>query len=252
MPSTHLDIPTPDGTADAFAAWPEGGGSHPGVLFYMDVIGLRPVLHEMVTTLASHGYYVLAPNVFYREGRAPIVEVPDMSSAEAREAFMGQVLPMLGRHTVEHVERDAGAYLDFLTAQPQVAPGPVGLTGYCMGGVLALRAAALRPEQVAAAASFHAGRVVTDAADSPHLLADTIRAELHFGHAEHDDSMTPQDVKTLEQTLDAAGVPYTSEVYPDTIHGFTMADTAAYNPAALDRHWDRLLSLYGRTLGDKS
>ncbi|MFI8849108.1 dienelactone hydrolase family protein [Streptomyces sp. 891-h] len=244
----NVDIPTPDGTADAFAACPDEDGSYPPALFYMDIIGLRPVIRDMVTELASHGYYVLAPNVFYRHGRAPVVEVPDLSRSEDREAFMGRVLPLLGSHTSENAVRDAGAYLDFLTRQPQARDGKAGVTGYCMGGVLAMRTAAAYPERVGAMAGFHTGHVVTDEPDSPHRIAGQITARMHFGHAENDGSMTPENVATLNEVLDEAGADYTSEVYPGTVHGFTMADTAAFDPAALERHWERLLPLFSETL----
>ncbi|MGP3975653.1 dienelactone hydrolase family protein [Streptomyces sp. 8N114] len=243
-----VDIPTPDGTADAYAACPREDGRYPGVLLYMDIIGLRPVIKAMVTELASHGYYVLAPNVFYRHGRAPVVEVPDLSRTEEREAFLGQVFPMMESHTAEKAVRDAGAYLDFLARQPQVRDGKAGVTGYCLGGMLALRTAAAHPERVGAVGSFHAGHLVTDAPDSPHRVVGQITARLHLGHAENDASMTPDEVATLNKALNEAGVDYTSEIYPGTAHGFTMADTAAFNPAALERHWDRLLSLLSGTL----
>ncbi|NLU68148.1 dienelactone hydrolase family protein [Streptomyces sp. HNM0574] len=248
MASTHLDVPTPDGAADAYAAWPDSGGPVPGVLFYMDIFGLRPVLREMVDKLASYGYYVLAPNVFHREGRTP-EEAPDLRRPQNRDAFLAEALPKLREHGAERAERDAGAYVDFLTARPEVAPGPIGVTGYCLGGVLALRTAAARPGQVAAAASFHAGHVVTGAPDSPHLTAERITAELHLAHAARDEAMTPQDVAALERALDDAGVTYTSEVYPGTMHGFTMADVPAFSPEALDRHWERLVALLARRLG---
>ncbi|MGI5346960.1 dienelactone hydrolase family protein [Streptomyces sp. CA-250714] len=243
-----VDIPTPDGTADAYAACPEKDGTYPGVLLYMDIIGLRPVIRAMVTELASHGYYVLAPNVFYRHGRAPVVEVPDLSRTEDREAFLGQVFPMLESQTAEKTVRDAGAYLDFLAGQPQVRDGKAGVTGYCMGGMLALRTAAAYPDRVGAVGSFHAGHLVTEAPDSPHRVVARITAPLYLAHAENDASMTREDVTTLNKALDEGGVDYTSEVYPGTVHGFTMADTAAFNPAALERHWDRLLSLFSETL----
>ena len=246
--SWQVDIPTPDGTADAFVAAPEGDGPHPAVLFYMDIFGLRPVLNGMAEQLASYGYYVLAPNVFYRHGRAPVAPVPDMSEPEQREAFFQQVRPMLMGHTPDRSVPDAGAFLEFLEQQDEVAPGPVGATGYCLGGLLSVRTAAAYPEQVAAAASFHGGHLATDAEDSPHRLAEHISAELHFGHAEHDDAMTPEDVDRLEKALDAAGVRYTSEVYPGTVHGFTMADTSAFNESALERHWERLPALLARNL----
>ncbi|WP_432081549.1 dienelactone hydrolase family protein [Streptomyces sp. WAC 04229] len=248
MPTRTVEISSPDGTADAFAAFPDDGERHPGVLLYVDAIGLRPVIYEMAQKLAGEGYYVLAPNIFYRHGPAPVIDVPDLSTAEARETFFARLMPLLDELTVQRAVRDAGAYLDFLTAQPEVRPGPVGVVGYCMGAVLAVRAAAARPGQVAATACFHPGPLVTDTPDSPHLLAPRLNAELVFGLAEHDDSMPPKAVAELSKALDAASVRYACEVYPDTVHGFTMADTAAFSSSGLQRHWEHLLPFLARTL----
>lgn len=249
--SHELDIPAPDGTADAFAAFPSSGGRHPGVLMYMDVIGLRPVIRELATRLASHGYYVLVPNVFYRHGRAPLFPLPDLREPEARDAFMAKARPVMAAHTPDKSVPDSGAYVDFLSRQEQVSPGAIGVTGYCMGAMLALRTASAHPGKVAAAAGFHGARLATDAPDSPHLDVGSVTAELHFGHAENDAVMPPEDIARLDEALDAAGVRYTSEVYPGP-HGFTMSDTAAYSPAALELHWERLLPLLRRNLAADS
>ncbi|MEU3373150.1 dienelactone hydrolase family protein [Streptomyces sp. NPDC006660] len=247
MPTTTLLIPTPDGEADAFAAFPDDGERHPGVLLYMDAFGLRPVLHEMARELAGHGYYVLVPNVFYRHGPTPVVDLPEYIGEDVRPGIIAQVMPMVRAHTGEHALRDAEAYLTFLTARPEVEQGPVAAIGYCMGAPLAARTAAAHPGRVAAVAGFHPGALVIDAPDSPHRLIPGMTAQAHFGLSEQD--MTPDAVIELNKALDAAGVDYTTETYPGTIHGFTMADTDAFDPAAYQRHWDRLLALLGRTLG---
>ncbi|MFD8273155.1 dienelactone hydrolase family protein [Streptomyces flaveolus] len=241
MPTKMLQISTADGQADAFAAFPDGGGRHPGVLMYPDGFGIRPVLSEMAHELAGHGFYVLVPNLFYRHGPAPVIELPEHIGEEARPAVFAQLMPMIEAHTTERVLSDADAYLKFLTAQPEVSAGPVAVTGYCIGGLLATRTAAAHPCQVAALAAFH-GPVGVDGPDSLSKLT----AEVHFGHAESD--LTPETLGELNQALDAAGVGYTSEIYPGTVHGFTMSDTDAFNPAALRLHWDRLLHLLSRTL----
>lgn len=248
MSTRSVQVPTPDGTADAVVASPDDGERHPGVLLYPDIIGPRPVIHEMAERLASHGYHVLVPNLFYRHGPAPVVEVPDLTVPENREAFFREALPLLHEHTVERALADAGGYLDFLAARPEVRPGPVGTVGYCFGAVLAVRTAAARPDHVAAAAGFHPGSLVTDAPDSPHRLASDIAAELHFGFAEHDDGMKPEDIARWDEAMDGAGVTCTSEVYPGTVHGFTMADTSAFSPSGLDRHWKDLVPLLDRNL----
>ncbi|MGW1596257.1 dienelactone hydrolase family protein [Streptomyces sp. NPDC002343] len=241
MPTKTLRIPTADGRADAFAAFPEDGGRHPGVLMYPDGFGIRPVVREMARELAGHGYYVLVPNLFYRHGPAPVIELPGHIGEEVRPAVFAQLMPLIEAHTTERVLSDADAYLGFLTAQPEVGAGPVAVTGYCVGGLLATRTAAAHPGRVAALAAFH-GPV---GADGPDGLS-SLTAEVHFGHAESD--VTPEALGELNQALDAAGVGYTSEIYPGTVHGFTMADTDAFDPAALRLHWDRLLPLLRRAL----
>ncbi|WP_087930893.1 dienelactone hydrolase family protein [Streptomyces albireticuli] len=245
MPTKMLQIPTPDGQADAFAAFPGHGERHPGVLMYADGFGLRPVLREMARELAGHGYYVLVPNLFYRHGPAPVIELPEYIGEEARPAVFAELMPLIEAHTTERVLSDAAAYLSFLTAQPEVSTGPVGVTGYCIGGLLAMRTAAAHPGQVAAVAGFH-GPVGADGPDGLRRLLSTLTAQVHLGHAETD--LTPAALGELNRALDAAGVDHTSEIYPGTVHGFTMSDTDAYDPAALQRHWDRLLPLLGRTL----
>lgn len=200
----------------------------------------------MARELAGHGYHVLVPNLYYRHGPAPVVELPEHIGEDARPAVIAQLMPMIKAHTTERVLRDADAYLRFLAARPEVGAGPVGVIGYCMGAALAMRTATAHPDRVAAVAGFHPGFLVTDAPDSPHRLIPELTAQVHIGLAEND--LTPEGIGELNQTLDAAGVGYTTEIYPGTIHGFTMSDTDAFDPSALQRHWDRLLPLLDRTL----
>ncbi|MGC4951333.1 dienelactone hydrolase family protein [Streptomyces sp. DT224] len=241
MPTKTLHIFTADGQADAFAAFPDNSEQHPGVLMYPDGFGIRPVLREMARELAGHGYYVLVPNLFYRHGPAPVIELPEHIGEEVRPAVFAQLMPLIEAHTAERVLSDADAYLSFLAAQPEVSAGPVAVTGYCIGGLYAMRTAAAHPGRVAALAAFHGPVGV----DGPGLFSK-LTAQVHLGHAEGD--MTPETLAELGQALDAAGVGYTSEIYPGTVHGFTMSDTDAFNPAALQRHWDRLFPLLDRTL----
>ncbi|MEV6776644.1 dienelactone hydrolase family protein [Streptomyces syringium] len=246
MPTKSLQIPTADGQADAFAAFPDRDGRHPGVLLYPDAFGVRPVLEEMARELAGHGYYVLVPNLYYRHGPAPVIELPAHIGEEVRPAVFAELVPLVEAHTTERALRDADAYLGFLTAQPEVDDGPVAAIGYCLGAALAMRTATAHPDRVAAVAGFHPGFLVADAPDSPHRAIPELAAEVHLGLAEND--MTPETISELNQALDASGVGYTTEIYPGTIHGFTMSDTDAFAPSALRRHWDRLLPLLDRTL----
>ncbi|MGW1023784.1 dienelactone hydrolase family protein [Streptomyces sp. NPDC002577] len=245
---SSVDIPTPDGTADAYLALPDDNTPHPAVLLYMDAFGLRPHLKKMADRIASAGYTVLVPNVFYRHGRAPLVQLPEFINPAERPEIIQALRPAAQTLTPEAAMRDARVYLDWLGGSPLTTDGPVGVTGYCMGAGLALRTAGTYPDRVAAAAGFHGAYLATDAPDSPHLLADHITAELYFGHADQDATLPPEQIGRLDKALSAAGVRHRTEVYTGAHHGFTQADTAMYDADATERHWTALLDLLGRAL----
>jgi carboxymethylenebutenolidase len=238
----RIEVRTQDGVADAYLARPDGGGPLPAVLLVVDAYGLRPQIEQMADRIAARGFVVLAPNVFYRQGRAPVVSLEGISDPGRVPEVFGRVLPLVRGWTPEQIVRDGAAYLD------RLGEGPVAITGYCMGGRAGWRMAAAHPERAAALGAFHAGSLVTDADDSPHLSADRIAAEVYLGHADNDRSMTPDQIATLDQALDDAGVRHETHVYRGAAHGYTMADTPAYHEAAAERHYDALFALLDRTV----
>jgi carboxymethylenebutenolidase len=245
MRSSTLDIRTDDGLAEAYLTRPDDGDRHPGVLFIADAFGLRVRTEEMADRIAEHGYVVVAPNVFYRAGRAPVLHFPDLTRENARGEFFKAARPLMNQLTPGRVAADGAAYLDVLA---EVAAEPVAIVGYCMGARLGWRIAAAHPERVAALAGFHAGGLVTDNPDSPHRSAGALRAEVYLGHADHDPSMTPDQIATLDAALEDAGVVHSSEVYAGARHGYTMADTPAYDEQACERHFAALFDLLDRAL----
>ncbi|SCG53729.1 dienelactone hydrolase family protein [Micromonospora halophytica] len=249
MRTTTVDVPVGDGVADAYLVRPEGDGPFPAVLVFMDAFGLRPRLAEMAGRLAADGHLVLVPNLFHRAGRAPLVDLSGLGDPAQHGPLFARLTPMIYGLTPGLVAADTAAYLDFLAARPDVAPGPAVIVGYCMGGRNALRAIEAHPDRLAALASFHAGRLVTDAPDSPHLGVGAVTGELYLAHADNDPAMTADDIATLEKALDAAGVRYRSERYDGARHGFTMADTPVYDEVATERHWAALSDLLARTFG---
>ncbi|MCX4885826.1 dienelactone hydrolase family protein [Streptomyces sp. NBC_00847] len=244
---TTVDITTEDGVADAYVAHAADGSARPGVLLYMDAFGIRPHLTGMADRIAEAGYTVLVPNVFYRHGRTPVVELPEFIDPAARPEIWGKVGPLIQSVTSDLAMRDAGAYLQWLADSPLVTDGPVALTGYCMGARLSLLTAGHYPDRVAAAAGFHGGHMATDDPDSPHLAAEHVTAEVYFGHADEDPSLPPEQMRRLEDALTAAGVRHRCEVYPGAAHGFTQADTSSYHKDGDERHWAALLDLLERT-----
>ena len=246
-----IEVRAPDGTAEAWLSRPPGvdeNVSLPGVLLFMDAIGLRPRIVEMADRIASWGHVVLAPNVFYRNGTAAETSpVGPLDSDKKRADFFKGVRPRISGLTTKLALRDIAAYLDELVSRPEVRT-PVGVVGYCMGARLAVRAACAHPDVVAACGGFHGGGLASDAADSPHLGLAAARAEFVFGHADHDASMNADAVARLDEALRNAGLTATNEIYEGTAHGYTMADTLVYDEAATERHFAALRELFDGTL----
>jgi carboxymethylenebutenolidase len=244
---TNEQIATADGTADAYLARPDGDGPFPGVLFFMDAFGLRPRIAEMAERLADRGYAVLAPNILYRGGPSPLVTPDELADDARRGAAFGRLMPLINELTPARVAADTAAYLDFFAAQDGVAAGSVVIVGYCMGARNALVAMESHPDRIKGLGAFHGAGLATDGPDSPHLRVGGITGEVYFGHADNDGSNTAEQIKTLEAALADAGVTYRSEVYEGAPHGFSMADTASYDQAAEQRHWDNVFGLLDRT-----
>jgi carboxymethylenebutenolidase len=240
-----IGIETADGSAEAYLAGAAGG---PGVLFYIDAIGLRPQIEAMADRIASWGYVVLAPNVFYRNGSAAeLAPRQDLRAPEARKAFFAAgVMDRVRGYTPEQSAPDTEAWVR--TLLEHAGDGPIGVTGYCMGARLAVRAAGQLPGTVAAVGGFHGGGLVTEAADSPHRAIADSTADYVFGHADRDRSMPADAVAALEETLQAAGRPHLNEIYEGAAHGYSMADTSTYHEAAAERHFKELEALFARTL----
>ena len=203
--------------------------------------------------LADGGYYVLLPDMFWRAGRyapinmAPINMKEAMRDDESRRAAFGK---LRGSTDQTRQDADSGVFIDWLLSQTAVRGPRVGVTGYCMGAGIALRAAGLFPDKVAAAAGFHGGRLATDAPDSPHLLASLIRAKVYVGGADEDAGFPVEQADRLRAALTAAGVANTVEIYAGARHGYVPRDMPAYQEEAAERHWRELFKLLGGTLAD--
>ena len=243
--AANVEVPTPDGTADCYFVHP-ASGAHPGVLVWPDALGLRPAFEQMGRRLAESGYAVLVVNPYYRRARAPVVE----EGASFRdEATRKVIMPLMRSLSAETNVTDASAFVAFLDAQDAVdGARKMGTTGYCMGGAMTMRTAAAFPERIGAGASFHGGRLVTDAPDSPHLLAGKMRAHYLFAIAENDDRKQPEAKTVLRDAFAAAGLPAEIEVYEGALHGWCPPDSAVYHEAQAERAWSRLLALFETAL----
>jgi carboxymethylenebutenolidase len=246
MIEESIQIPTPDGTADAVLLRATSGPRLPGVIHLTDVFGIRPATLGMARRQAEQGYVVLVPNVFYRTARPPLFDfAPNFAEPRTLKRF-GE---LSGPLTPDAMERDASGYVDYLAQHPAVADGPMAVVGFCFTGAMALRAAAARPDRIAAAASFHGGGLYTDAPHSAHRVLPRVKARLYFAHATDDRAMPAEAIEKLELALDEWGGAYDSDMY-DGAHGWTVPNSPVYDEPQAERAFANLMKLFERTLRD--
>ena len=216
------------------------------MLIWPDIRGLRPAFRQMADRLAGEGYAVLCVNPFYRWQKSPVVDAAnDWSNPAVREKLFGYLKQL----TRPIVETDAIAHLAFLDAQKEVdTKRKLATTGYCMGGAMTIYTAALKPERVGAAGSFHGGGVGTDKPDSPHLLIPGTKAGYLFAIADNDDKETPNEKILLKAVLEPRKQWHEVEVYDDAMHGWCPPDGRAYNEAAAEKAWGRMMELFKASL----
>lgn len=244
MIEQDIQIPMPDGTSDAVMFRPEGDAKLPGVIHLTDIGGIRPSHREMARRLAAKGYVVLMPNVFFRAGKPPMFDfTPTMGEERTMKRFgeLSKALPP------DKMDSDGAAYADFLNAQNSVSKGTMGLVGYCFTGAMALRTAAMRPDKIAAVATFHGGGLFSLVPTSPHLVLPKVKAQLHIGHADKDQSMSAEAITKFDVALKEWGGKAHSEVYK-AFHGWTVPDSPVYNQPEADRAFDNMVALFGKTL----
>jgi carboxymethylenebutenolidase len=244
MIESQVEIATPDGRMNTFLCHPERAGPHPVVVFLMDAPGIREELRDMARRLGTVGYYVMLPNLYYREGEEELGDFIGAAGAATREKMMR----LMATLSIPMVMSDVGALLDYAAADEAAAKGPAGAVGYCMSGRYAVSAAIRFPERVKAAASIYGVRLMTDRPDSPHLGVRGTAAEYYVAWAEIDHYAPLGELEPFKRSLEADGVKAEVELYPKVEHGFAFPERPAYDKAAAERHWERLIALFDRNL----
>ncbi|MFC0408808.1 dienelactone hydrolase family protein [Roseomonas elaeocarpi] len=243
MIERQVGIDTAEGRVNTFICHPERGGPHPLVIFYMDAPGIREELRDMVRRLASVGYYVMLPNLYYRSGEEEMGPFIGPAHAATRDRY----LALMRSLTIPGVMADTDALIDYADGDPAASPGTAGTVGYCMSGQYALSAAARHPDWIRAAASVYGTWLLTERPDSPHRTVPP-GTRVYVAYAELDHLAPAETAAPLQQALAERGVPAEVEVYPAVDHAFAFPQRPVYDRAAAERHWERLFELFGATL----
>lgn len=241
MIEEHIDINTQDGAMNTFITYPEEGGPFPTVLFYMDAPGKREELHDMARRIGTVGYYVVLPNLYYRDVREFNLGMPG--------ATRDRMFELMSHLSNQMVCEDTQAMFDFVDSQPNARSGATGIVGYCMSGPFVFAAAAAFPDRITASASFHGVKLYGDEPDSPHRDAHKIKGEMYFGCAEHDNLAPPSMIDPLTDHLKETGINARVEWYPACQHGFVFPQRdGMYHKVSAERHWERLFAMFARNL----
>lgn len=241
MIENRLEISTPDGTMTTFEFHPEVDGPYPVVLYLMDAPSIRPALMAMASRLATAGYYVLMPFLYYR--KTPYKEFG------AEDAEMHERRELMQSVTREGALIDCQALLDHAATHPSADLNKkIGAVGFCMSGPLVMSLAQNMPDKVGAIASVHGAWVVTDKDDSPHLQIDQIQSEVYFAWADNDPTATPEERDIMHEAMKTAGINYRLDYLEGALHGFAPPGGERYNHAAAERHWEIVHDMFKRNL----
>jgi carboxymethylenebutenolidase len=242
MIEREVDVTSRNGAIPSFAVCPEGPGTYPGIILYMDAPGIREELRNLARRIAKHGYFCLMPDMYYRLGtlRFDFVRRAD-GMRNAMFAAMNSLTNAL-------VMDDTAAWIGFLDAQEKVKPGPLGCIGYCMSGRYVTTAAAKFANRFAASASLYGVGIVTDAEDTPHKLVGRIKGEMYYGFPEVDETVPANVIPTLTEALNAAKVKHQLDVFPGSRHGFQFPEREAYHTDAAEESWAKVVAMWDRNL----
>lgn len=252
MIAHEADIPTADGTMNAYVACPDSGGPFPLVVVFMDIWGLREELFAITRRIAAQGYYAVLPNLYYRRGRIAYERrnaAGQMVSFDTLPADLQAEMLAIGRGISRDMLRsDLAGILDYCRHEP-VAGGPAGSVGFCLGGRMAFIAGQEFPERFRATGSLHGTLLVTDAPQSPHRFAQRMRGEVYCGHAEHDKSSAPPVMAGLAQVLGHRDdVAYSYNLHPGAHHGYSLPDRDVHDSAAAEADWRAVFAMFDRQL----
>jgi carboxymethylenebutenolidase len=244
MIQPQIDIATRDGDMTTFIVHPAREGPHPVVLFYMDAPGFRGELRDMARRLASSGYYVMLPNLYYRSGVMELGPLPvDPDTPERKRMY-----ELMSSINIDLVMRDTETLLAFAGKDPAADESRAGAVGYCMSGRYAINAVGRFEGVVKAGASYYGTHLVTDQPDSPHRVAQATRGETYFACAEIDHWAPMETVEALKAAL--ANTPRAEvELYAGVEHGFAFPKRYCFDRDAAETHWERLIALLRRNVG---
>lgn len=226
MVSEMVEYEDMDGseTLMGYLAYPDDGEAHSAVVVLQEWWGLDDHIKDVANRFAEEGFVALAPDLYHGQ----VTTEPD----EARKLVM--------ELDMEEAVREIQAAIDYLQAQEYVSGPEVGVTGFCMGGGLALMTA-IAEEDLGAAVAWY-GRPL-----SPEQASEVQAPVLGLYGAE-DGGIPVEGVEAMEAALTEAGVENEFHIYEGAPHAFFNDTRDSYTPDAADDAWPRALEWFRTNL----
>ena len=237
--SEYADIPVSGGPMRTFVAAPKAEGNYPGIWCYSDIFQLTPPTLRTCVRLAGYGFVVAAPEIYCRiEPPGTVMPFDDAGRTRGLEDA--------AKTPVAHFDADGRAGLHWLSKHPKVAPGKIGVVGFCIGGHLAFRAA-FQPEVRATvcyyATGIHDGKLGEDRDAGSLARAAEIRGELLMIFGTKDPHVPDAGRETIDRVLKNSGACYKTVLYKAE-HAFGRDEGPRYDPEATDLAFGEMIGLF--------
>jgi carboxymethylenebutenolidase len=226
-----LALPTADGDMPAYEAGP-GAGARAAIVVVQEAFGLNDHIKSVCDRLATEGYHVVAPAMFHRSD----------SPTFAYDDFAG-LMPVMQALTVEGISTDLHATYGHLNGLGYTEES-IGITGFCMGGTIALWAAYDRP--LGAAATWYGSGITQGRFGMPALaeLAPQLTTPWLGLFGDKDRGIPVDDVEILREAAAKAAFPTEVVRYPEADHGFNCDARPSYHEASANDAWQRMLTWF--------
>lgn len=238
MPSGYVDIKSSDEKGDFkayFTSRPYLSDlpRPPGIVIVQEIFGISPFLKEMANRYAAHGFAVIIPDLFWRQGPS-LTELPDQSEIAAKKAF-----ELYEKFDVEKGVDDIAASLRWLRENENTS-GKTAVVGYCLGGLLAFLSGCQL--DIDAAIGYYGVGIENNLQHKGMIRKPMM---LHF--AENDGFVPANTRKELENNFIGNDLVSIYN-YSGCDHGFARTGGGNYDKAAAEISDTRTLALLKKSL----
>jgi carboxymethylenebutenolidase len=240
-------ITTKDGEMGVVVSHPDGDRPFPVVLFFHHGPGLDDGSQQAVRTISDAGYYVIAPDRYYRHGSFLAFDMRALRSPDADPAAAAQFEAAFFGTTDDLVADDVDGIVEYVKGDPAARPAPMGCIGYCIGARSVLRALSAHPDTFAVGIALHPSFCVTPDADSPHKDVAALKSHLYVGIGGEDQASSAEANAPLIEAVGELGDRGMVEVHDGASHGFAVPGPAFHEPAAA-RSYEQALALFAKVL----